>query len=84
MGQLVLCSVEQGGETAAAPRAVSLSRWREGQGEAGSSPQEGTCPTRLQGVRDLFKYLYLRIYVIQLIRFLYLTSYFAPIFYAQF
>lgn len=38
----------------------------------------------LQGFKDLFKHLYLRIYVIQLIGFLYLTSYFAPIFYAGF
>lgn len=64
--------------------AVSLSRRRERQGEAGSSHEGGTCPTRLQGARDLFKYLHFRIYVIQLIKILYLTSYFAPIFYAEF
>jgi len=75
------CSVKQGGEAAAAPRAVNLSRRREGQSEAGSSPEGGTCPTRPQRGRDLFKYLYLRIYVIPLIRFLYFISYFAPIFY---
>lgn len=49
-----------------------------------SSCKGGTFPTRLQGTRDLLKYFYLRIHVIQLIRFLYLTSYFAPIFYAEF
>lgn len=67
------CSVKQGREMASAPRAKSQSRWTERQGEAGGMAERGISPTRLQGTRDLFKYLW--IYIIHLIRFLYLMSY---------
>lgn len=62
------------------PRAVSLCRGREGQGAASNSPEGLTCPTWMPGTRELFKDMHLTICVICLVNFLYLTSYFAPIF----